>query len=143
MAIAFLENLLLLMTRWLWYWVIHLDRAGAITLSLSSPRIFKREAYCSHAAVRFAMAHCRQTHSHSQEFARLMVMNPTDPQDRNTQLPEQTCLNPYYGKSSSQAFVDAGSLVQAESATLLSQKNERDLVAELLADKRSLNTRLA
>jgi len=72
-----------------------------------------------------------------------MLTNPTDPQDGNTQLPEQTCLNPYYGKSSSQAFVDAGSLVQAVPTSLLSHNSERDLVAELLADKRSLNTRLA
>src|SRR4028119_2233989 len=72
-----------------------------------------------------------------------MLTNQTDPQDGNTQLPEPTCLKSHYRKSSFQTFVEAGSLVQSEQQSLLSQAAQRDLVAELLADKRSLNTRRA
>jgi integrase/recombinase XerC len=72
-----------------------------------------------------------------------MLTNQTDPQEGNTPLPEPTCLKTYYRKSSFQTFVEAGSLVQSEQQSLLSQAAQRDLVAELLADKRSLNTRRA
>ena len=71
------------------------------------------------------------------------MRNRTDSKGGNPELKDDTCLKTYYRKSSFSAFVEAGSLVQSGQPTLLSQVTGRDLVAELLADKRSHNTRRA
>jgi integrase/recombinase XerC len=70
--------------------------------------------------------------------------NQTNPEGRHLELEQQTCLNAYYRKSSFEGICANGSLVEQPTLpTLLSQASQRDLVAELLADKRSPNTRRA
>jgi len=55
----------------------------------------------------------------------------------------ETCLKVHYHRSSFSLFMGEGSLIESDNKTWLSQASERDLVAELLADKRSENTRRA
>lgn len=77
--------------------------------------------------------------------------NQTNSKSRHSEFKEQTCLNRYLSKSSFDGICDSGSdvgasngfiveqptLQQSSKSTLLSQATGRDLVAELLADKRS------
>lgn len=69
------------------------------------------------------------------------MLNQTDSKGSNCKLGDDTCLKTYYRKSSFDGICANGSIV--EQPTLLSQATGRDLVAELLADKRSHNTRRA
>jgi len=72
-----------------------------------------------------------------------MLTNQPQPLDGSPELEDLTCLKSHYRKSSFSFFMGDGSL--ASSGNWLSQAslNKRDLVAELLADKRSPNTRAA
>lgn len=67
-------------------------------------------------------------------------MKQTNLEGRHLELDHQTCLNAYYRKSSFNGICANSSLVQQP--TLLSQATGHDLVAELLADKRSHLVRL-
>jgi len=73
-----------------------------------------------------------------------MLTNQTEQNSGNPELETlMTCSKSNYGKSSFECFMADGSLATSEQETWLSQSTQRDLVAELLADKRSEHTRSA
>jgi integrase/recombinase XerC len=79
------------------------------------------------------------------------MINQTNSEGGNTQLEQETCLKENLSKSTLNSICDNGFIVvsaklninESGQSTLLSQVGQRDLVAELLAEKRSLNTRKA